>query len=575
MNIFKEFRGHIIKLTAELFNEFDLSSVMSNIVVEAPKDPSHGDLSTNVAMILASKVAQKPQIIAAKIKDALANHPDIAQVDIAGPGFINMRLKYEKWQSCVKDIMELGEDYGINNIGQGQNINVEYVSCNPTGPMHIGHTRGAVFGDVLANILQKCGFKVVREFYINDAGSQIETLAKTAFLRYQECITKQPIEIPEGFYPGKYLIPVGEKLAEQYGDKLSEAHLDKIKTFAISEMIKLIKNDLELLGIHHDVFFSEKKLHDEKKIDKIVEKLKAQNLVYEGKLPDPKGKVHENWQAKEQLLFKSTEFGDDQDRPLQKGDGAWTYFASEIAYFEDKINRGFDKLILILGADHGGYIKRSEAVVKAINNNVECIIKTCQLVNYVRDGEPIKMSKRSGEFLTAKDIIDLVGKDAIRFMMLTRRNDIVLDFDVAKVVEYSKDNPVFYVQYAHVRAVSILNNAKENLSQAYEMLSSQKIDLSLLALEEEMTLIKNLATWPKVLESSVIFFEPHRVAFYLQSIASDFHGLWNLSKDGNNYRFITAQDNKLTAARLALVLSVQIIVAQGLKLMGAEPMQKM
>jgi arginyl-tRNA synthetase len=575
MNIFKEYHTYIIKAAQDLFPNFDLSPLVESIVVEAPKIESHGDLSTNAAMVLASKVAQKPQEIAKKFLEVLTSHDDIAEVSIAGPGFINFKLKQTRWQRCVKEIISLQDQYGSNNIGKGSYVNVEYVSCNPTGPMHIGHARGAVFGDVLANVLMRCGFKVVKEFYINDAGSQVIDLAKTVFLRYKQAVTKEEITIPEGLYPGDYLIPVGEKLAVEYSSSLSENNLEEIKKFAVDEMMELIKSDLNDLGIKHEVFFSEKTLHNQNKIDHIISKLQSEGFVYKGVLPSPKGKTHENWDAKEQLLFKTTDFGDDQDRPLQKSDGSWTYFAAEVAYFENKIERKFNKLVLILGADHGGYIKRSEAVVKAIDSKVECVIKTCQLVNYVQNGIPIKMSKRSGDFSTVKDIIDLVGKDVIRFMMLTRRNDAVIDFDIAKVVEYSKENPVFYVQYAHVRIVSILNNAKENLSSAYAILTSNETDLTLLSLDEEISLIKNLASWPKVLESSAIFFEPHRIAFYLQSIASDFHALWNLNKDGVGYRFVVADSDNLTASRLSMAMALKIIIAQGLNLMGVKPMEKM
>jgi arginyl-tRNA synthetase len=572
MNIFKEFRTIVIETILKLFPQEDLGQALDSIVIEAPKDQSHGDLATNAALHLAPKLQDKnPRLVAEKIALALSAHLDVMDAAIAGPGFINIKLTNARWQACVREIISLKEHYGDTDIGRGVRVNVEYVSCNPTGPMHIGHARGAIYGDVLANILQRCGFKVVREFYINDAGGQVEDLAQTVLLRYQQAKSHQEVQIPQGLYPGEYLIPVGQKLAKLH-PHLTQDDLELIKEFAIKEMLELIKQDLQALGVTHEVFFSEKTLHTEKKIDKIIQKLTDQGFVYKGTLPPPKGKTGQKWSAQEQILFKTTAFGDDQDRTLQKGDGAWTYFAAEVAYFEDKIARNFTKLILVLGADHGGYIKRSQALVKAIDSSVECVIKTCQLVNYMQNGAPIKMSKRSGDYSTVKDVIDLAGKDVIRFMMLTRKNDMIIDFDIDLVKEYSKDNPVFYVQYAHVRATSILNNAP---LIACKLLQDMRANLELLVLDSEITLIKKLAQWPKVLEGSAISYEPHRIVFYLQSLASDFHTLWNFNQDNQNYRFIDQDNLEQTSARLALAQSVKIIVAQGLNLMGVQAMEKM
>ncbi|AVP87062.1 arginyl-tRNA synthetase [Candidatus Phycorickettsia trachydisci] len=571
MSVFKEFQGVINK---GLKQTFDIEEgFVENIIVEMPREQGHGDLSTNAAMVLAGKLKKAPKVIAQSICDYLQTHPDVAKCEIAGPGFVNFDLKVARWQKGLKEILELKEKYGQEDIGQGVRVNVEYVSCNPTGPMHIGHTRGAIYGDALANILQYAGYDVVREFYINDAGSQLDILATSLFLRYQEALTGKEVKIPEGLYPGEYLIPIGKKLAKEHQDLSLEKDAEIIKKFAVKEMMALIKDDLAALGIHHDIFFSEKTfLHDQNKISKVIEELRGKGFIYQGTLPSPKGRELEDFNPEEQLLFKSTEFGDDQDRSLQKRDKSWTYFAAEVAYFKDKIERGFNKLILVLGADHVGYIKRAKAVCAAIDKSVDCIITTCQLVNYMKGGQAIKMSKRSGNFLCASDIMELVGADALRFMMLTRKNDAIIDFDVDQVVDYSKDNPVFYVQYAHVRTNSILNSAPEDVRTIFE---EGKFDLSLLSLEEEISLIKKLASWPKVLEGAVKTFEPHRIVFYLQSLAASFHGLWQLCKDGQSYRFIVENNPQLTAARFTLAASIKIIIANGLGLIGVKPMERM
>ena len=578
MNIYNILREEIVKYVQNTYDGVDVSQ----IVVESPKDAFNGDLSSNAAMVLASKVNEKPREIAIKIKEELLKHPYIVHVEIAGPGFLNFTIQSSVWQNNILDIVKQGSKYGFNNIGKKRKVNIEYVSANPTGPMHIGHARGAVYGDVLANLLSSCGYDVTKEYYINDAGSQINTLMRTALLRYREIATDEKIDIPEGLYPGEYLIPVGKKLYELHGDKLllieEKESFKLIKEFVLKEMLDIIKADLLEMGIKHDVFFSEASLHNDNnnKITTAIKKLEDRGLIYKGILPPPKGKVQEDWQSKEQLLFKSTSFGDDQDRPLQKGDGEWSYFASDIAYAEDKIERKFDYIVVVLGADHSGYAKRMEAVIEALSDGkVQSDIKLCQLVNYLEKGELVKMSKRAGTFTTVRDVLEEVGKDIVRFIMLTRKNDISMDFDLDKVKEQSKDNPVFYVNYAYVRALSIMKNAIETFPNAYKIFQGRSVDLSILSGEEEIQLMKLLASWPKILEGAATHFEPHRVAFYLQNLAASFHALWNLGKENNDYRFLVEDDDQLTGARLMLVEAVKSIIHAGLDVIGVEPMEKM
>ncbi|MGV2431917.1 MAG UNVERIFIED_CONTAM: arginine--tRNA ligase [Rickettsiaceae bacterium] len=576
MNIYSALREEIVNFVQQ---EYKLKDV-SQIVVESPKDSFNGDLASNAAMAIASQVGEAPRNIAMKIKDAISGLPYIAHIEIAGPGFINFTIHSFIWQNNILEIAKLSDNYGFSNFGKGKKVNIEYVSANPTGPMHIGHARGAVYGDALANLLSSTGYNVVKEYYINDAGSQIDTLMRTALLRYKEAATNEEIEIPEGLYPGEYMIPVGKKLFEQFGDKLlsssEEENFKLIKKIVIDEMLSIIKQDLLEMGIKHDVFFSESSLYQGNKIEKTVEKLTKKGLVFKGTLPPPKGKPSDDWIEKEQLLFKSTAFGDDQDRPLQKGDGSWAYFASDVAYAGDKIDRGFDCIIVVLGADHGGYVKRMEAAIKSLSDNkVDVDIKLCQLVNYLENGDLVKMSKRAGTFTTVSDVIKEVGKDIVRFIMLTRKNDIGLDFDLNKVKEQSKDNPVFYVNYAHVRALSIIAKAKEVSENAYNIFYQKQGNVSLLSTEEEIQIMKLLASWPKILEGAAIHFEPHRIAFFLQNLSSFFHALWNLGKENNNYRFIVEKNVELTAARLMLVDAVRIVIATGLRIIGTEPMEKM
>lgn len=576
MNIFHSLREEIVKIVEANYKVDDTSQ----IVVETPKDSFNGDLSTNAAMALASKVGEKPREIAIKIKEALSSLDYIAHIEIAGPGFLNFTITSSVWQENLMDILQNKEKYGLSNIGKNKKVNVEYVSANPTGPMHIGHARGAVYGDALANLLAVCGYEVTKEYYINDAGSQIDNLLQTAFIRYKECALDENIEIPEGLYPGDYLIPVGKKLFEKYGkdllSKKEEEVPDLIRDFVLSEMINIIKRDLKDMGVVHDHFFSEAEMVKSGAIEKSIEKLKKKELIFKGILPPPKGKEHDNWVSKEQLLFRSTAFGDDQDRPIQKGDNSWSYFASDIAYADDKISRGFNSVVVVLGADHSGYAKRMEAVIHALSEGkVESDIKLCQLVNYLEDGDLVKMSKRAGTFTTVADVIREVGKDIVRFIMLTRKNDVTLDFDLDKVKEQSKDNPVFYVNYAHVRALSIINNAKDSCPVGHDIYEGLKGDLNLLMSEEEIQLMKQLASWPKILEGAAIHFEPHRIAFYLQNLAASFHALWNLGKENNDYRFVIENDENLTAARLMLVDAVRIVINNGLKVIGVEAVEKM
>ena len=446
--------------------------------------------------------------------------------------------------------------------------------------MHIGHARGAVYGDALANVLSLCGYNVTKEYYINDAGTQIDTLLDSVFLRYKEALSGEVVVIPEGLYPGDYLKDVGQKIAAEFGQALVDMHTremrQKIKNIVVNEMLALIKADLRDLGVHHDVFFSEQSLHDSNKINDAVKILEEKGLIYKGVLPPPKGKIDENWEEKEQLLFKSSEYGDDQDRPVQKNDGTWSYLAADFAYAKDKIDRGFDTLVYILGADHSGYVKRIQAVINALGEGkIRSDVRISQLVNFVKDGEPIKMSKRSGNFMTVSDVTNEVSKDIIRFIMLTRRNDMTLDFDFSKVKEQSKDNPVFYVQYAHVRTKSIIAKAIETIPEAYKKFAASEFDLSLLSTEEEIQLIKLLASWPKVLALSAKSCEPQRIAYYLIDVASRFHSIWNLGKENNDYRFNIEDEIDLTAARLALAESIRKVIAGGFSVIGVKPLDKM
>lgn len=577
MNIFNKLRNDIISAGRKIC---DNDYVLQLAAVEIPKDKFNGDLSSNIAMIIAAKQNINPKELAIKFKEILTPLPYIASIEVAGPGFINFTIKADMWHNSINDILLDKEEFFKVNFGNNQKVNIEYVSANPTGPMHIGHARGAVYGDALAKVLDSTGYIVTKEYYLNDAGSQVDDLANSVMLRYKQALTKEDIVIPAGLYPGEYLADIGQKLVERFGDKLltvpdSERH-ELVKRFAIEEMLVIIKHDLKELDIEHEVFFSEKSLHDSGKIEEVVQLLNAMGLIYEGQLPPPKGNADEPWDSRTQKLFKSTAFGDNQDRPIEKSDGSWSYFASDLAYAKDKIDRGFDHLVYILGADHCGYVKRIEAIVKALGREkVKVDVKICQLVNFVDNGIAVKMSKRSGNFTRVQDVTNEVGKDIIRFIMLTRKNDVTLDFDLAKVKEQSKDNPVFYVQYAHVRTMSILEKAKESMPETYNKFLEKEYDLSLLSTEEEIEIIKLLALWSKILETSAKYFEPHRIAFYLINLASKFHALWNFGKENNDYRFLIEDNIELTVARLALAKSIQKIIKVGFDVIGVTPMNKM
>ncbi|WP_342642275.1 arginine--tRNA ligase [Rhodoligotrophos ferricapiens] len=582
MNVFAHFEQVIGAAIGRLTQRGRLPEGMdlSRIVVEPPRDPSHGDVSTNAALILAKPTGRKPREIATDLALELQGEDGVASAEVAGPGFVNLRLKPSFWPVVIKAILEDGTRFGAGNLGRGEKVNVEYVSANPTGPLHVGHCRGAVFGDALANLLAAAGYDVTREYYINDAGAQVDVLARSAFLRYQEALGEDIGEIPAGLYPGSYLKPVGTALAEKYGRTLlqkSEADaLAIIRPFTINAMMDMIRDDLAALNIRHEEFFSEASLHDGD-IAEMIAELGARGLVYEGRLPPPKGQPPEDWEDREQLLFRASDFGDDIDRPLQKSDGSYTYFAADVAYFRSKFRRGFKEMVYVLGADHSGYVKRLEAVGRAIaGDQARVVVRLCQLVKLFRGGEPVRMSKRSGEFVTLRDVVDEVGPDVVRFMMLYRKNDAPLDFDFEKVTEQSRDNPVFYVQYAHARICSVFRNAEADLGGAD--LSDEKLaqsDLSVLTDEAELAIIKRLAEYPRIFQGAVSAHEPHRIAHYLYDLASDFHGLWNRGKELPQLRFIIVQNTHATYARLAMLRAIRYVLQNGLSVIGVKPVMEM
>ena len=554
---------------------------LSRVVVEPPKDPTHGDMATNAAMVLAKEAKAKPRDLAEKIAERMRADDLVASVDIAGPGFINLTLKVTAWTDALRSVLGEGNAYGQSAVGAGEKVNVEYVSANPTGPMHVGHCRGAVFGDALASLLQLAGFDVVREYYINDAGAQVDVLARSAFLRYREALGEDIGEIPEGLYPGDYLKPVGQALAAEHGKSLlamPEAEwLPAVRTKAIAMMMEAIKGDLAALNIKHDVFFSERSLvaSGNNRVAETIDFLRAKGDVYEGRLPPPKGAPVDDYEDREQTLFRATAFGDDVDRPLLKSDGSYTYFASDIAYHKDKFDRGFRNLVDVWGADHGGYIKRVEAAIKAVTSGQATLdVKIVQLVKLLRNGEPVKMSKRSGDFVTLREVVDEVGKDAVRFMMLYRKNDAVLDFDLAKVIEQSRDNPVFYVQYGHARGHSIFRTAREEV--LHDLPEEEGARLAYLAPAPvdrltdpaELSLLRKLAVYPRTVEAAAAAHEPHRIAFYLYDLASEFHALWTRGRDLPYLRFIINNDAEMTKARLAMVQGVVTVLASGLGVLG-------
>jgi arginyl-tRNA synthetase len=574
MTLYPRFAAHVDAALDALVaaGALDASVDRRNVTVEPPRDPAHGDLATNAAMVLAKPAKQNPRALAEKIAAELGKLEDVTAVEVAGPGFINLRLTDESWRAELAAIATAGADYGRSTRGQGTTVNIEYVSANPTGPMHMGHCRGAVVGDALASLLEFAGHKVIREYYVNDAGGQVDVLARSAHLRYREALGADIGTIPEGLYPGDYLVPVGEHLAQTYGDRYVDAPeaewLALFRKEAVAAMLRLIKADLALLGIHHEIFSSEAELQAAGKPEAAEAWLRARDLVYDGTLEAPKGETPEDWEPVELPLFRSTQFGDDQDRPIKKSNGQWTYFGADLAYHFQKAQTA-DELIDIWGADHAGTVKRIQAAVAALTEGkVRFDVKLVQMVRLLRAGEPVKMSKRSGNFVTLADVVREVGKDVVRFTMLTRRSDAQMDFDFAKVVEASKDNPVFYVQYAHARIASLRRRAAE----AKVELSAP--DLSRLD-TEELALVKLAAQFPRVVETAAAAREPHRIAFYLYDLAAAFHALWNVGNDRPDRRFVLADDPAVTAARLFLADGIGQIIRNGLSIMGVEAVSEM
>lgn len=587
MNLFRAFQKDVMAIVEKLAKAGSLPEGLdtSRITVEPPRDATHGDISTNAAMLLAKPAGMKPRDIAEMIAPEIAALKGVANVDVAGPGFINAGLTDGYWHDRLVDVLMAGTAYGASDIGGGEKINVEYVSANPTGPLHVAHARGAVIGDALVNLLRKAGFDVTSEYYINDAGNQVDQLARSAHLRYREALGEEIGEIPEGVYPGEYMIPIGQELAETLGDSLKDAPeaewIDTFRNIAIERLLVGIKEDLAALGIHQDVFTSERDLVQAGAVEHVEDLLQGRDLLYRGVLEPPKGKAApEDYEPREQTLFRATNFGDDTDRPLKKSDGSWTYFSNDIANHLDKFERGFTKMIDIWGADHGGYVKRMQAAVRAVTDNQgDLDVKLCQIVHLKKGGKPFRMSKRAGNFVTLRDLIEELGengKDVVRFIMLTRKNDSQMDFDLEKAVEQSRDNPVFYVQYAHARCHSVLRNAGETLG-VNTLSADQLVKAKLSHLDDpaEIEVIRTLAGWPKMVEAAAEAQEPHRVAFYLNDLASVFHGLWNKGKDDTRLRFIDENDEEVTRARLALVLGVATVIASGLDVIGVTPLEEL
>jgi arginyl-tRNA synthetase len=582
MNLFRDFQSEITKVIEDLGQEDLLPRGLdtTRVACEPPREAAYGDVTTNVAMVLAKPAGKNPRELAALLAERLGTHHAVEKAIVAGPGFINLTLARTFWHGRLRDVLEAGTAYGDSTLGGGRPVNVEYVSANPTGPMHVGHARGAVVGDVLAALLAKAGFDVTREYYVNDAGAQVDLLARSLHLRYREALGEAIGAIPEGLYPGEYLKEAGHALARRDGEKWlgepEESWLDPLRDFAIDAMMMMIRDDLAALGVVHDVFSSERALVDSGRVDEALRLLEEKGLIYTGTLDPPKGMKPEDWEPRPQTLFRSTEFGDDVDRPLRKSDGTWTYFASDAAYHLDKFRRGFAIMIDVWGADHGGYVKRVAAAVNALTEGKGLLdVKLCQLVSLLDGGEPVKMSKRAGTFVTLKEVVDEVGKDVVRFIMLTRSNDATLDFDLRKAVEQTRDNPVFYVQYAHARACSIFRNAATELPDlAVDDASLLKVSLDSLTAAEEIDLIRLMAGWPRVVEGAAEAHEPHRVAYYLQELAAAFHGLWNKGNVDADARFLVADDAR-AAARLALVRGLQLVIASGLQVLGVKPVEEM
>ncbi len=582
MNIYQDVEHMLMEAFNKVLGPKDIGKIDQNLIsVEPPRDKEHGDVATNVAMVFAKILSVKPRDLAIKICNELDRNDYVAAVKVAGPGFINIKLVDEVWFKSLHFILKSEKDYGSSALGAGKKINIEYVSANPTGPLHAAHARGAVIGDALARLLMKTGYEVCKEYYINDAGSQVDILGKSTFLRYQEILGDDSIVIPEGHYPGAYLKDIAAEIVEKDGNKwLSksvEERLDAFRKYSVQMMMEKVKADLNSLGIEMDIFSSEQSLIQSGGVDSVLNILEDRELLYEGVLDPPKGKQSENWISRPQRLFKSTLFGDDVDRAIQKTDGSWTYFASDIAYHYDKYKRGFTEMIDIWGADHGGYVKRMQSAVNAVTfDEAKLDVKICQIVHMLRDGKPVRMSKRSGDFITIEDVVTAVGKDVIRFIMLTRKNDQVLEFDFDKVVEQSRDNPVFYVQYAHARCCSVLRNANiGNTGGSFEKSNFCSNNLSLLTDENELNVIKILTNWPRIIQGAAKAHEPHRIAFYLSDLAAAFHSLWNKGKEDEKLRFIVEDDKELSLARLSLVKAIAIVIASGLEVIGIEAAEEL
>jgi arginyl-tRNA synthetase len=583
MNLFQHFRDKVVGIVNQLADEGHLPDNLdtSRVSVEPPREATHGDITTNAAMVLAKSAGMPPRDLAELLTERLDSVEWISDTNIAGPGFVNLRLNPEFWQGRLKEILLAGIAYGGSTLGSGNQINVEYVSANPTGPLHVAHARGAVVGDALAALLEKAGFEVTREYYINDAGAQVDTLARSAYLRYREALGEDIGDIPEGLYPGDYLKVVGEALAKQMGDKWLDAGEDvwlgEIRTLATSMMMDGVRQDLEALGVHFDVFTSEKSLIEVGAVDQALDHLEKMGLIYTGVLEPPKGKTSDDWEPREQTLFKASQFGDEVDRAVKKSDGSWTYFATDMAYHQDKFRRGFNTMVDVWGADHGGYVMRMTAAVQAVSGGEGHLdVKICQMVHLKKGGEALRMSKRAGTFVTLSDLIGEVGRDAVRFMMLTRKNDSQMEFDLDKALEQSRDNPVFYVHYAHARCRSVLRNATEQWGGDWVTLEAlAEADLSLLADQAELDVIKVMASWPRLVENAAETHEPHRVAYYLNDLATQFHALWNKGNDDASLRFIVAEEVSLTQARLALVQGVVTVIASGLQVMGVDPVEEL
>ena len=574
MNLYAQYAALLDGVLDELVDRGTLPAGIDrkNVTVEPPRDPAHGDLATNAAMVLAKPAGTNPRALAEAIKPLLEALPPVSAVEIAGPGFINLRLNDDAWRDELRTILAQGDSYGSSTIGSNQRVNVEYVSANPTGPLHMGHCRGAVVGDSLARVLEAAGFRVTKEYYVNDAGAQVDTLARSVHLRYREALGEDIGEIPEGLYPGDYLIPIGTQLAGEHGstfvDEPESEWLPEFRRETVAAMLDLIRHDLALLGVHHDIFASERAVQDAGAVDRALALLDEKGLVYTGTLPPPRGKTAEDWEQRDLLLFRSTTFGDDQDRPIKKPDGSWTYFAADVAYHLQKLERS-DELINIWGADHAGTVKRTQAAVEALAGRPALDVKLVQMVRLLRGGELVKMSKRSGSFVTLAEVVEEVGKDVVRFTMLTRKNDAQMDFDFAKVVEASKDNPVFYVQYAHARVASL----KRKAAEAGVDLAAPP-ELALLD-PEELALVRRAAQFPRVLEGAALAHEPHRIAFYLYELAAEFHALWNRGNDDAGRRFLVENHPQLSRARLELALGVGQIIRSGLDLMGVAAAEEM